>query len=176
MRINLNPEERQKISIYLIIIIIAGFGFNLFYKYDRYYVGEPLVSKELIIKGKPKYIELRRGTNRYEIRSFNYSSQFWISEGTLIAINSNEKSKNQIERLNIGDTLNVKIRKADELKLQNSKARLRVIELSINNTLLVSKDQVESKDKKSLYLNFGFPILCFIILIILQIKKKKNNK
>ena len=93
MKINLNPEEKQKLSLYLILIVVVGIGFNLFYKHDRYYVGEPLVSIELIIKKKPKYIDLRRGTSRYELRSLNYASQFWLSEGTLKTVNSNKKIK-----------------------------------------------------------------------------------
>jgi hypothetical protein len=174
----LKTEKSKDILPYLLLIAIAGIGFNFYYKYDRYYLGEALIIKSVIIQDKPEYIYASKGTSRYTFRSLHNTCRFWLSEGALQTINDNDSIKKQIEQINIGDTIEIKIRKTDGKFLQDEKARLRVIELIKDKNVIISKDQVQADDNKWFYINFGFPVLCLLIWVIAQVRrgiKKKNG-
>jgi hypothetical protein len=167
-------EEKEKPEDplpFLLLIGIAGIGFNLYYYYDRYYLGENLITKQVFIKDRPEYIYSESGTSRYTFKGTNFECRFWLSEGALATINSDENIKKEIETVNLGDTVEIKIRQTDEKKLQDSTARPRVIEFIKGKRTIISENQVQSEDKKSLYINFGFSILCLLIWIIVVVKR-----
>ena len=171
--------ETKDILPYLLLIGVAGIGFNLYYKYDRYYLGEKLIEKQIVISDPPEYVNAGKGgTDRYTFSGKNFQCRFWLSQGALKKIKSNYIIKNEIESINSGDSIEIKIRQTDELSLQDTKARPRVIEFSRQNRTIISASQVQEEDKKWFYINFGVPILCLIIWIILQVKRqiKRRNE
>ncbi|MCU0393887.1 MAG: hypothetical protein MUE81_22480, partial [Thermoflexibacter sp.] len=107
-----------------------------------------------------------------------FQCRFWLSQGALKTIKSNDIIKNEIESTKIGDTIEIKIRQTDELRLQDTDARPRVIEFSRQTRTIISANQVQTEDKKWYNINFGVPILCLVIWIILQVKRhiKKRNE
>ncbi|HLO79489.1 MAG TPA: hypothetical protein VK166_00940 [Chitinophagaceae bacterium] len=166
-----DKKEAKDILPYLLLIAIIGIGFNLYYKYDRYYLGEALITKRVIIKDRPEYIYSKHGTSRYTFKGTDFNCRFWLSEGALKTINDDESIKREIETVKIGDTIEVKIRLIDELKLVDTAARPRVIEFLKGNRTIISANQVQSEDRKWFYINFGVPIFSLLIWIIIQLKR-----
>ncbi|MDF2193456.1 hypothetical protein [Paraflavitalea sp. CAU 1676] len=164
-------KEKISLSSSLLLIAVGGIGFNLVYKYDRYYLGEPLIARQIYIQDKPEYIYDGEGTSRYTFKGKNYPCRFWLSEGALKTIKDNELIKNSVEFIEIGDTIEVKIRQPDELKLQDAAARPRVIELARKSTVIISASQVQAEDQKWLYINFGIPIVCLLIWLFIQVRR-----
>lgn len=174
-----NHKENKDGLPYLLLIAIAGIGFNLYYKYDRYYLGEPLVTKEVVVEEKPAYIKAGKGgTDRYTFKGTQYLCRFWLSHGALTAIKDDDIIEKEINSVNIGDTVEVKIRQSDEVKLQDWEARPRVIEFKKGDKIIISINQIQEKDQKWYYINFGVPILCLLIWIILMARRliKKGNE
>ena len=173
-------QQLKDILQLLLFIGIIGIGFNLHYKYDRYYLGETLIKKQVLIEDRPKYIYSKHETSRYTFKGTNFDCRFWLSEGALKTIKSDENIKIEIESVKVGDTIEIKIRQTDEFKLQDSTARLRVIEFLKNKRVIISANQVQKEDKKWFNINFGVPILCLIIWVVAQtirlIKWEKNKK
>lgn len=172
MEIGQKERRANRILSYLLLIGIGGIGFNLYYKYDRYYLGEALVTKQIFIQDKPEYIYSKHGTSRYTFKGTNFNCRFWLSEGALKVITSDENISREIDAIGVGDTIEIKIRKADESKLQDTTARPRVIEFLKGNRIVISATQVQNEDRKWFYINFGIPVLCLLIWIAAQVKRR----
>jgi len=166
----LKEEKSKQINVktLLLLIGIVGIGFNLYYKYDRYYLGEILIAKQITIYDSPEYIETGKGgTDRYSFSAVEYKCRFWISHGGLSIVRNDENIKLKIKSIKKGDVLNLKIRQTDESNLQNESARPRVIELSIGQDQVIKAKEVEKRDKKWYKISFGLPIMAMIIWIII---------
>src|SRR5688572_2261732 len=112
-----DQEEAKKFDIkpFLLIIGIAGIGFNLYYKYDRYYLGETLTEKIVTVNDPPEYVETgKSGTDRYTLSAEGYKCRFWISEGGLSIVRNNENIENKIKAIKKGEVIRLKIRQPDE--------------------------------------------------------------
>jgi hypothetical protein len=176
-----NDEKDKKTDVkkYLLLIGIAGIGFNLYYKYDRYYLGEALMEKQITINDPPEYIETGKGgTDRYTLSGEGYMCRFWISEGGLSIVRNDENIENKIKAIKHGDVISLKIRQTEEPNLQNVSARLRIIELSDSREVLIRANEVEAKDRKWYRINFGVPIAALIICLFIQLRRfiKKMNE
>ena len=157
---------------FLLIIGIAGIGFNLYYKYDRYYLGEKLVEKQITVYDPPELVETGKGgTDRYTLRGEEYKCRFWISEGGLSIVRDNDNSENKIKSIKKGEVITLKIRQTDVPHLQKESARLRIIELSTSQETLIRADEVKAKDRKWYRVNFGVPIAALIIWIIIKLRQ-----
>lgn len=170
----------MRVKHFLLLIGIAGIGFNLYHKYDRYYLGETLVKKQITVNDPPEYIDPGKGgTDRYTLSGEEYKCRFWISEGGLSILRDVQFIENKIKAIKKGEVIDLKIRQADEPRLQSESARLRIIELAKNQETLITADDVESKDRKWFRINFGVPIAALIIWLIIQVtqllKKKKKE-
>ncbi|MDB5200635.1 MAG: hypothetical protein JWQ27_44 [Ferruginibacter sp.] len=175
----LNDEKEKTFGIRtsLLIIAVAGIGFNLYYKYDRYYLGEALIEKQIIVKNPPEYVETGKGgTDRYILDGEAYKCRFWISEGGLSIVRDNDRIEHEIKNIKTGETIILKVRQADEPRVQDESARLRVIELSTSREKLISAIDVEAKDRKSYKINFGLPIAALMIWLVIQLRKLLKGK
>jgi hypothetical protein len=169
-----NDEKEKKFNFrnFLLLIGVAGIGFNLYYKYDRYYLGEKLIEKQVIVNDPPEFVNTGiGGTDRYTLSVEGYRCRFWISEGGLSIVRDDENLENKIKAIKSGQAVSLKIRKTDEPDLQNEKARLRIIEISNNQELLIKANDVESKDRVWYRINFGVPIVALITWLILQLRR-----
>jgi hypothetical protein len=177
-----NDEASNKIEIknILLLIGITGIGFNLFYKYDRYYLGDTLIEKRIVVNDPPEYVETGKGgTDRYTLSGQTYLCRFWISEGGLAIVRDNQDIENKIKGIKKGDSIIIKIRQTDQSNLQNESARLRIIELTNKNEQLLKAIELEAKDRKWYYINFGVPIVALIIGLTIQVRQmvlKKRNQ
>ena len=140
-------------------------GINTYCKYERYYLGEPLVSKQIIIKEKPKYIYSKRNY-LYTISGTEHVCQFWISKGALIS-----GIEREMDSISIGDTILIGIRKADEDKLRYNDYNPRVIELSRHNRKVIIASKVKESDEEDYQLNLGGGIIFLILGTILQVRE-----
>ncbi|MFN4249124.1 MAG: hypothetical protein ACK4EY_15460 [Flavipsychrobacter sp.] len=167
---NQQTKSNRDILKYLLLFGIIGLGFNLYYKYDRYYLGEPTTVKKISVQDKPEYISSRRGTSRYSFKGADHNCRFWLSEGALDLINDNEQLKKNVESILVGDTVEIEIRKTDTIKLEDSDAKIRVVGFAKDYTVFIAACEVEAKDRKDFYINFGIPITCLLIWLVIQTK------
>lgn len=177
---NDETSKKSEIKNSLFLIGIAGIGFNLFYQHDRFYLGDTLIEKRIIVNDPPEFVKTGKGgTDRYTLSGQTYLCKFWISEGGLDIVKDNLDIENRIRGIKKGDSIIIKIRQTDQPSLQNESARLRIIELTSKNEQLLKANEVEAKDRKWYHINFGVPIVALIIGLIIQIRQivlKKTNQ
>jgi len=154
--------DASTLSTLAIIAGIIGLIYNV-RNYDRYYLDEPLITKNIIISDKPKYVYGgKSGTSRYTFAGNGYQCRFWLSEGALSAITKNDSVKNAIKSISISDTVEIKIRTADNEFLQDNSKRIRVMGLTKHNRILVDPTYVNHQDNKWRNINIGFAIFALV--------------
>ena len=87
--------------------------------------GETLVKKQITVNDPPEYIDAGKGgTDRYTLSGEEYKCRFWISEGGLSIVRDVQFIENKIKAIKKGEVIDLKIRRADEPRLQSESARL----------------------------------------------------
>ena len=130
-------------------MIIAGVlgVFTIYQKNDRYYLGEELTDKTLVLAGKPLWVHTRKGSDYYVFKDRNYPCEFRAVEGAWEAIKENPPVKNTIEAMNAGDTIVAAIRSANENLVYNNSEKVRIIGLKYKTFQLIQPAKVEAKDR-----------------------------
>jgi len=150
-----------------VIAIMAGLYFivadEYVYKYEKYYLGDSLITKSIAVKKDPEFIKGNLfSPAHYNIRSKEYQSKFRISDGALAQVVATG-SITQIENIKIGDSLTIKYRISDESNLMDSTTKIRIIDLINNNQQLIIAASVEKYDRKSYHTSIGFGIVLLVI-------------
>gem|GEM_PF-2349298 len=169
---NDNGSPQIEMKSILFILGLSGIMFNLFYNRDKYYLGEPLIEKNIIVSDPPEYINTERGgTDRYTLSGEEYLCKFWISEGRLSLIRENQAIEHKLKAIKKSDTIIIKIRQTDELYLQTESSRLRIFELSNKNEQILNAIEVGALDSKWYRINLGLPVAALVIGLIIQIRQ-----
>lgn len=167
-------DKSNNLSLQLVLLLvgIAGLGCNLYYKYDRYYLGEKLIEKVIQVDKPPVLITIGKGgTSRYAFSGVGYFCQFWLSHGALTVIRQHESIGQKVKSIKKGDTISLKIRLTDEQFLQDVSGRPRCIELTKNQETIIRAADVEAEDRKWYYINFGISVVALIIWGIIQLRQ-----
>jgi hypothetical protein len=179
--INMAGKKYKDVSIPTLILLIAIMliGFNLYYRHERFYLGESLIERQVVIDNSPRLIiQGKGGTDRYSFTADGYFCTFWLSHGSLDVIEDNSDIEIIVKLMRPGDTINIKIREADENSLQNPKGTIRVIEMLKNNYVIIPAAAVHNEDRRSHSITFGVAAILLVVWIMIQIKRllKKSNE
>lgn len=170
-------HERKLREFILVLLIFGVFGVfvNQYYKQERYYLGESLKTIQFIAENKPEYHKIDRRTSIYLLKSKSYKSTFSISRGTFNIIYKDEKAIEKLENIKSGDTIKLKIKTIDEILLADEEARPRIIEISTNQSIIVSADQVLKHDKKWYHINLSIAYSCIVLWVFLMWKRRRKR-
>jgi hypothetical protein len=166
------PRKPASTNQLILMLIIGGFFMTsqtFLCSKGRYYSGESLIEKEIIVSKVPELFRPSKGVHRYSIQSFSYPCHFWISEGSFSIVSKDSSLKKRVKEIGIKDTLLVKIQKKDENILDDKDANPRLIQLIYKNKPIFLAEDVIQADKEAykssfevplLFLFFGFILLC----------------
>ncbi len=167
------PAFRHMLLILGLVILV----FNLFNRTAKFYLGEKLTEKQITIKESPRLIEKEKeNDDRFTFSTEEYKCRFWILESALIIVRDQPEIVQAISALKKGDIARIKFRETAESSLQNSSGRIRILELSHNEKLLLKAADVEARDKRWYYGQWIAGILLILIWLVLQLKSVFSEK
>ncbi len=162
---------------YIIMVGIVILGYTIYDKLNNTISGVDHKTATITILGTPEFIDGGKGgTDRFEIKTKEHPSKFWISGSSLDVLFNDYNLKQKVENLKTGDPCTVTIRKTDESLLGMPGQRIEVIGLLTKDDSIIELKDVERQNNKSFWIGLVIGILVFTGGTIWKIREKNRPK